>query len=92
MRNDDVFCINFTQVERRGISWKQMRGLTDTSEGALINISSYLSLSDSICCKNAIRMKSKQGYKKLKTKSPWIGRWLKWYFEKRTCRRNESNG
>lgn len=32
-------------------------------------------------------MKSKNGYKKDKTE-PSTGRWLKWYFAKRTCKKS----
>lgn len=32
-------------------------------------------------------MKAKKGYKKQKTDSPSIGRWLKRYWEKNTCRK-----
>ncbi len=32
-------------------------------------------------------MKAKQGYRKLKRRSPGIGRWLKRYWEKRTSRK-----
>ncbi len=32
-------------------------------------------------------MKAKKGYKQQKSRSPWIGKWLKWYFTKKTCRK-----
>jgi hypothetical protein len=32
-------------------------------------------------------MKAKKGDKNQKNKGSWIGKWLKWYFEKRTCRK-----
>ena len=30
-------------------------------------------------------MKAKQGYRNQKSRSPWIGKWLKRYWIKRTC-------
>jgi hypothetical protein len=35
-------------------------------------------------------MKAKKGYRRDKTDSPGIGRWLKRYFGTRTCRRREA--
>ena len=32
-------------------------------------------------------MRAKKGYKKQKPNSPEIGKWLKKYFKKRTCRK-----
>ena len=31
-------------------------------------------------------MKAKKGYKHDKPRGPWIGKWLKRYFAKRTCK------
>lgn len=36
------------------------------------------------------QMKAKSGYRKQKSDSPAIGKWLKWYFEKKTCRKYKS--
>jgi len=37
-------------------------------------------------------MKAKRGYCVQKTDSPYIGRWLKWYWTKKTCRRKSPEG
>ncbi len=36
-------------------------------------------------------MKSRKGRLNQKADSPRIGRWLKWYFERRTCRLSQKH-